>query len=207
MYESPTGLIAPLLMLSNSSRRLILRCCKAGSTRPGQAVCLAQSGQALIAYGHNMSTVDYAALLVSLPTSKQLRSPEYLTKAIVEAVTQTQKSLAVVVFSPLFSTDPSHSAESLANAPVHSWKTVQNLLTFIYVQAAREAQRLDKILLNVDVVLHDSRSSGLGSGVWKNEAERWQAIFALDDGLGTSLLLLALSCSLGWQYQHVQPLG
>lgn len=153
-------------------------------------VSLAESGtsSALIAYYGKMSTVDYAALLLSLPTSKHLRSPGFLSESIVAAVNQTEKSLIIIVFSPLFSSHPPNTAESLVNAPVHSWATVQNLLTFIYVEAAREVQRLDKILLNVDVVLHDSDPASVTAGnhLAKFRLEQWEAVFTLDGGLGTS---------------------
>lgn len=140
-------------------------------------------------------SIDNAVLLLSLPTSKHLRSPAFLSEAILEAVTQTQKSLLVIVFSPLFSADPTDS-ESLLNAPVHHWKTIQNLLTFIYVEAAREAQRLDNILLSVDIVLLDSDPASLAKGAIKRyEPEKWEAVFALDGGLGMSSFACTCTCA------------
>lgn len=131
-------------------------------------------------------SIDHAVLLLSVATSKHLLTPSYLSEAIVEAVNQTQKSLVVIVFSPLFSLNPEQTG-GLAHAPVHSWKTIQNLLTFIYIEAAREAQRVDNLLLNVDVVLHDSDSSTLSKADLKRyEPEKWEAVFALDGGLGMS---------------------
>jgi hypothetical protein len=136
-------------------------------------------------------SIEHSVLLLSLPTAKHLHSPSFLSEAIVGAVTQTQKSLLVIVFSPLFSLDVK-VAESIANAPVHSWKSVQNLLTSIYVEAAREAQRTDNILLSVDVILLDSDPTSLGSALKRYEPEKWEAVFALDGGLGMSSQAITL---------------
>lgn len=115
-------------------------------------------------------------------------------------MTQTQKSLLIIVFSPLFSTNPSQS-ESLALAPVHSWRDVQSLLTFIYVEAAREAQRIDNILLNVDVVLQDPAPAALDANIKQRYgADNWEAVFALDGG--TSLVDLLLSNAFVCQHAH-----
>ena len=133
----------------------------------------------------NMS-IEHSVLLLSLPTAKHLRSPSFLSEAIAGAVAQTQKSLSVIVFSPLFSLD-TNQKESIANAPVHFWKTVQDFLTFVYVEAAREAQSTDNILLSVDVILLDSGPTSLSGGALKRyEPEKWEAVFALDSGLGMS---------------------
>lgn len=137
-------------------------------------------------------SIDHSILLLSLPTAKHLHSPSFLSEAIVGAAAQTQKSLLVIVFSPLFSLD-TKVTESIANAPVHSWKSVQNLLTFIYVEAAREAQSADNMLLSVDVILLNSDPTGLSGGALKRyEPEKWEAVFALDSGLGMSSQAITL---------------
>lgn len=128
--------------------------------------------------------IKHSVLLLSLPTAKHLYSPSFLSESIIGAVAQTQKSLLVIVFSPLLSQD-TKDTESFAKAPVHSWKAVQNLLTFIYVEAAREAQRTDNILLSVDVIFLDPNSLSNGA-LKKYEPEKWEAVFALDNGLGMS---------------------
>lgn len=81
------------------------------------------------------------AATLLLATLHNLDVPHFLTPAIVAATTSAQYRLVVVLFSPLFDT---HIGE---------WTQLQSLLTFIYVQATKVAQDLNKPLLDVDVLL------------------------------------------------------
>lgn len=137
-------------------------------------------------------SIDHSVLLLSLPGIEHLRSPSFLTEAIKEAVSQTQKSLLVIVFSPLFSTnpDPSSSSPSIANAPAQHWKELQDFLMSVYSEASRESLKTDNILLSVDVVLLDpSTITTVESSTLRKryDADKWEAVFALDGGTSTSL--------------------
>lgn len=126
-------------------------------------------------------SISHSVLLVSVLNSAQLSSPTYLSKAIRNAVAQTRKTLIVIVFSPLFS--PANQPESLITNPVKHWREVQNLLTFIYVEASRKAQEIDNILLSVDVVLRESGPQTIPSETLKAYgAEKWESAFILDGG-------------------------
>ncbi|CAA7271447.1 unnamed protein product [Cyclocybe aegerita] len=104
----------------------------------------------------NPECVDRAILLATIP---DLAPPYFLTPAIVSATAHTRTRLIIVLFSRFFNirhtTHLLHTYdESLGLSHTQSWDAVQRILTFTYVQATKVAQDMDKVLMDVDVLLH-----------------------------------------------------
>lgn len=95
------------------------------------------------------STVANALLLASL---SDLSTPHFLSPVIITAATSAQKRLVIALYSPLF-TSPSGDVTEPPISHTERWDDVQRLLTFVYVQATKAAQEVDKVLLEVDVLL------------------------------------------------------
>ena len=78
-------------------------------------------------------------------------APKFV-KAVRTATEQSSSAVEIVVFSHLFDDDGglSHTA---------SWDAVNTLLSLLYVEAARVAQSLGKVLLRIDVLLKGLRST------------------------------------------------
>ncbi|EJF66098.1 Nucleotidylyl transferase [Dichomitus squalens LYAD-421 SS1] len=119
-------------------------------------------------------TLEEVKRTVVLTTVHDLHeSPHFLATAVVTAATTTTEALQVIVLSPLFNPPPdappatteSDSAPAPARLEAHDdwhapgisrtahFEDVQRLLTFVYVQATKIAQDLDRVLLDVDVYL------------------------------------------------------
>ncbi|CAK5277353.1 unnamed protein product [Mycena citricolor] len=95
------------------------------------------------------SRLTNAVLYASIP---DLSIPYFLATAITEGARRTHGRLIIVLTSPVF-------ADSQAVSHAATWKLVQTLLTFVYVQTTKVAQEMNKILLEVDVLLrgpHDA---------------------------------------------------
>lgn len=95
------------------------------------------------------STVPNALLLASL---SDLSTPHFLSPAIITAATSAQKRLVIALYSALF-TSPSGDVTESSVSHTERWDAIQRLLTFVYVQATKVAQEMDKVLLEVDVLL------------------------------------------------------
>ncbi|KAE9409475.1 Nucleotidylyl transferase [Gymnopus androsaceus JB14] len=89
-----------------------------------------------------VKAISSVLLLASLPS---LSIPYFLGQAITEAATTAHNHLYIVLFSPFFNAG--------AISHTQSWKDVQRLLTFVYVQATKVAQDMDKIIMQIDVLL------------------------------------------------------
>lgn len=80
--------------------------------------------------------------------------PHFLAGPIATAAAKTAKALQIVLVSPLFDAS---STESQGHHPTALGTTrfedVQSVLTYVYVQATKVAQEMDKILMDVDVLL------------------------------------------------------
>ena len=126
-------------------------------------------------------TLEEVKRTVVLTTIQNLHeSPQFLATAVATAATTTTEALQVVVLSPLFNPPPSDAPPATATtepekesdpAPTPTkpeahddWRApgisrtahfdaVQRLLTFVYVQATKIAQDLDRLLLDIDVLL------------------------------------------------------
>ncbi len=124
-------------------------------------------------------TLEDVKRTVVLTTVQNLHdSPHFLATAVATAASTTTETLQVIVLSPLFN-PPSDAAATPTpaqsdaasetgaekrpaahdewDAPGVSrtgyFEDVQRLLTFVYVQATKVAQDLDRVLLDVDVLL------------------------------------------------------
>lgn len=89
--------------------------------------------------------------------------PTYLSGPISLVARHTTENLRIILFSPLFdqeghfsSTEHDSSAEDKSEpkfSPAGHWDDVQRLLTYVYVQATKVAQELNRVLADVDVLL------------------------------------------------------
>ncbi|KAJ7343337.1 hypothetical protein DFH08DRAFT_1081529 [Mycena albidolilacea] len=82
------------------------------------------------------SSVIYASL-------SSLTIPHFLTTTIVHAAQRTRSHLLIVLLL-----DP-----ALVLSHTACWNDVQQLLTFVYVQATKVAQDMNRLLMNIDVLL------------------------------------------------------
>jgi pantetheine-phosphate adenylyltransferase len=117
------------------------------------------------------ATASHALLLATL---NDLSTPSFLAPAVAGAARCVRDRLVVILFSRLFNTgrrprsplsghrentkrnhsvDSSRSNSSAGVSHTGCWDDVQRLLTYVYVQATAVAQELDKVLLQVDVLL------------------------------------------------------
>lgn len=107
--------------------------------------------------------VSHAVLLTAIPDI--LSPPTYLVSAITTAVKSTAHRLCIVLVSPYFE-DPSSVPSSLAEEQVthfrshpppishtERWDSIQRLLTYVYVEATKIAQDMNKVLMDIDVLL------------------------------------------------------
>ncbi|KAI0062321.1 Nucleotidylyl transferase [Artomyces pyxidatus] len=110
------------------------------------------------------------ARAILLATIDNLSTPYFLAPVIAAAARSTRTRLVIVLFSRLFNSggrelspvdsrrrDSVESTGSNASGPrvshTASWDDLQRLLTYVYVQATKVAQDMDKILLDIDVLL------------------------------------------------------
>ncbi|KAJ7709726.1 hypothetical protein B0H17DRAFT_1155607 [Mycena rosella] len=89
---------------------------------------------------------DLAATSVVYATLPSLAVPHFLAPTIVHAAQRTREHLLIVLLADLFDVDHGIS-------PTAAWSDVQQLLTFVYVQATKVAQDMDRLLMQVDVLL------------------------------------------------------
>lgn len=102
-----------------------------------------------------LDTADTGLLLATVNNISP--TPYFLSTVISTATLLTKNKLVIVLFSPLFNVNRGNSTypESLAatHTSTGTWKDVQRLLTFVYVQAIKTAQENGKVLMDVDVLL------------------------------------------------------
>lgn len=119
------------------------------------------------------ATTSHALLLA---TVNDLSTPCFLAPAIAGAARCVRERLVIVLFSRLFNTGrrprsplvgrpekesqsrrnsvgSAHSDSSAGVSHTECWDDIQRLLTYVYVQTTAVAQELDKVLLQVDVLL------------------------------------------------------
>ncbi|PPQ91402.1 hypothetical protein CVT25_014290 [Psilocybe cyanescens] len=100
--------------------------------------------------------VDDAILLATLPN---LSTPLFLAPVITWATTHTKNRLIIVLFSRHFNVhypekkDYLTFSENQALSRTESWDAVQRILTFTYVQATKAAQEMNKVFMDIDVLL------------------------------------------------------
>ncbi|PPQ63253.1 hypothetical protein CVT24_006778 [Panaeolus cyanescens] len=83
-----------------------------------------------------------ANLLVA--SLKDLSVPHFLTSAIIQATKASSNKLVILLISPYFSEEASHTRH---------WHAVQRILTFTYVQATKVAYDNNNVLMHLDVLL------------------------------------------------------
>ena len=93
-------------------------------------------------------SADNALLLATLPS---LNPPYFLASIIQSTAIATRSRLTILLFSRLFNAPDSPLLPGLS--PTHCWHDIHRLLTYVYVQATKVAQDLDKLLLEIDVLL------------------------------------------------------
>ncbi|TFY77650.1 hypothetical protein EWM64_g6361 [Hericium alpestre] len=127
------------------------------------------------------SAVGCAALLATIT---DLQIPHFLTPVITSATRATRDRLIIVLFSRLFdaprkspspdaarrnstgSTGTNKSSSCISHTT--KWDEMQRLLTYVYVQATKVAQDMDKVLLDIDVLLRgmdDDLEEDVATGV------------------------------------------
>ncbi|KAJ7125493.1 Nucleotidylyl transferase [Mycena crocata] len=94
-----------------------------------------------------MSLVSTSVLYATVPS---LSVPHFLATAIVHAAQHTRNHLLIVLVADWFDRS-SHG--------VSHWNDVQQLLTFVYVQATKIAQDMRRLLMQVDVLLQSPREA------------------------------------------------
>ena len=110
----------------------------------------------------------YDAVLV-LATLYDL-DPHFLGPVISKAASSARNRVTVVLLSPYFdalaSSQPSESNPNSSHTEL--WDDMQKLLTVVYVQATSVAQVLDRVLMDVEVLLRGvgaEMSDDLADGV------------------------------------------
>lgn len=122
--------------------------------------------------------VDNALLLATLPN---LTLPHFLSQVISHAVTYTRKRLIIVLFSRYFNVHHPQSGDDVDHQSLTfpekqglshtlTWDAVQRILTYTYVQATKVALEINKVLMEVDVLLkginEDLKADiGVGMGI------------------------------------------
>ena len=113
-------------------------------------------------------TLSHAFLVLKL---ENLRDVNRYLPAIASATKQTTERLVVILFSDLFNRDSELSHTG-------SWDEVQALLSTVYVETARVAQEMDRVLMDVDVLL-----KGFDAEVLIDHQDVWQGIFTVQGGM------------------------
>ncbi|KAG6812103.1 hypothetical protein H0H92_004403 [Tricholoma furcatifolium] len=114
-----------------------------------------------------VSTCSERSLL--LATVSSLNSPHFLSPVIAAAASTTRTHLTIVLFSRHFNDPrPTSSNTFRGVSRTESFEDVCRFLTYVYVQATSVAQSLDKVLMEIDVLLlglDGDVPSTLGKGV------------------------------------------
>jgi pantetheine-phosphate adenylyltransferase len=119
----------------------------------------------------SLELVDNALLLATLP---RLSTPHFLAPVISHATSTTRKRLVIILFSRFFNKEAPHShldqgyPASQAISHAGKWRVVQEILTYVYVQATKVAQDLGKVLMDIDVLfkgVNDDLDEAFGTGM------------------------------------------
>lgn len=117
-----------------------------------------------------------AVLYASLP---ELSVPHFLAPAIVHAAQHTVGHLLIIILADFF--DAGNPISPTAN-----WNNVQELLTFVYVQATKVAQDTDRLLMQIDVLLQGPRDPLPESSIAPD------VVFRVDGGTWVSTALSSI---------------
>ena len=173
-YEGPNRTPASAMFTSMTHRSLDRHI---RSPSEGDSTCKAGLAPTLSPAAQDMplpnATTSHALLLA---TVNDLSTPCFLATAIAGAARCVRERLVIVLFSRLFNTGrrprsplagrpekesrsrrnsfgSAYSDSSAGVSHTECWDDIQRLLTYAYVQATAVAQELDKVLLQVDVLL------------------------------------------------------
>ena len=96
--------------------------------------------------------VDHALLLAPIKTIET--APHHLATSIAIAAAKTREHLRIVLVSSLFDS-PVAEGQTVTKgiSRTTKWDEVQRLLTYVYVQATKKAQEMDKVLMEIDALL------------------------------------------------------
>ena len=97
--------------------------------------------------------------------------PHFLAPVISAAARASRDRLLIVLVSPLFNIFPQGISHT------EKWDEVQCILTFVYVQATKVAQDMDKVLMEVDVLLR-----GTDEGISEKWAEDMDRVYYVQGG-------------------------
>ena len=96
--------------------------------------------------------VDHALLLAPIKTIET--TPHHLATSIAIAAAKTREHLRIVLVSSLFDSPVAEGQTVIKGiSRTTKWDEVQRLLTYVYVQATKKAQEMDKVLMEIDVLL------------------------------------------------------
>ncbi|EJD05866.1 Nucleotidylyl transferase [Fomitiporia mediterranea MF3/22] len=112
-------------------------------------------------------TSAYSHAILALTLENFYEIPDFLP-AIAEATERTSERLLIILFSRLFNANAKLSHTG-------TWNEVQTLLASVYVESTRAAQKLDRILMDVDVLL-----KGFDAEVCVDSKDGWQGLFLLE---------------------------
>jgi hypothetical protein len=167
------------------------------------------------------ATASHALLLA---TVNDLSTPCFLAPAIAGAARCVRESLVIVLFSRLFNTGrrprspltgrPEKECQSRRNSfgsirsdssagvsHTECWDDVQRLLTYVYVQTTAVAQELDKILLQVDVLLR-----GFDEDLSEDFGKDFEVVIRIEGGVSSFRSSTALqSLTLARLYTRSPP--
>src|SRR5258708_2425444 len=136
-----------------------------------------------------------ASRALILATLNDLSTPRFLAPAVAGAARCVRDRLVVILFSRLFNTghrphsplhenarrrpsvDSSGSNSSAGVSHTGCWDDVQRLLTYVYVQATAVAQELDKVLLQVDVLLR-----GFDEDLYEDFGKDFEVVIRIEGG-------------------------
>lgn len=125
------------------------------------------------------SPKTYANNILILPIAQFLRNYDHLEPFIDIAAQHTKERLLIFLVSPtLFNDGYGETGDSNAIAP---WKEMEFLLSFVYTRASRTAVSLDRVLMQIDVVLHSGNDKML-SGVNREKTGKWNLLFTSRQG-------------------------
>ncbi|EGN95506.1 hypothetical protein SERLA73DRAFT_186547 [Serpula lacrymans var. lacrymans S7.3] len=123
--------------------------------------------------------IKKSLLIATLPS---LDAPHFLAPVIASAATVTSQRLVIVLLSPAFDLhrvvnrkETKDTEQALEISRTEKWDAVQRLLTFVYVQATKVAQDLGKVLMDIDVLLHDPKDTLPG-----HVADRVDVVFRVE---------------------------
>ncbi|KZT71290.1 Nucleotidylyl transferase [Daedalea quercina L-15889] len=111
--------------------------------------------------------VRRAALIARIYNLRQ--PPTFLSGPISAVARHTTDNLRIILFSQLFDQDHNFTVNGRETdvgdqskrgfSPAGHWDDVQRLLTYVYVQATKVAQEMNRVLMDIDVLLKAPKES------------------------------------------------